>query len=149
MMLRNVCMMYAVSKMDVNYSKCLSKIIGYNDIICIKYRHSRCDHVSEYPIAFSTMEWESVYLGQRQKSYDAGKVRLRLVELTDAYGEEAWCEQEHIGFILDGRITIEYEGKSISFRKGDRISIPSGVTHRHKGRIEKGETVQMIFFERM
>ena len=94
------------------------------------------------------MSWEHPYPGQRQKVYEEGKVQLRLVELSDEYNEEAWCEREHIGYILDGGITVEFNGESIIFNKGDGMCIPSGVATRHKARILKGEMVQMIFFER-
>ncbi len=102
-----------------------------------------------YLIQFSTIQWDSVYPGQRQKAYVEGTVKIRLVELSDEYGEDTWCEQEHIGFILDGRITIEFDDQSITFNKGDGMVIPSGFSHRHKGRIAKGEQVQMLFFERI
>ena len=93
------------------------------------------------------MSWESVYRGQREKAYVEGNRRIRLVELTDEYAEEDWCEKEHLGYVIEGRITIIFNGKSVIFNKGDGIFMPQGERNRHKGRIAKGEKVLMLFVE--
>lgn len=103
--------------------------------------------MSKYLIDFEKMSWESVYRGQRQKAYVEGNQRLRLVELTDEYAEEDWCEKEHLGYVVEGKISIIFNGKSITFNQGDGIFIPKG--NRHKGRIAKGERVLMIFVEKL
>ncbi|MFC1487916.1 cupin domain-containing protein [Thermoproteota archaeon] len=105
--------------------------------------------MSEFLIDFQNIEWESEYSGQRQKTYTRENQRLRLVELTDEYPEEEWCEKEHIGYVLKGRIIIKFNGKSITFNEGDGIFIPGGKENRHKGRMIKGEKVHMLLFERI
>ena len=105
--------------------------------------------MKEFRIDFEELEWESTYSGQRQKTFTRGNQRLRLVELTDEYPEEEWCEREHIGYVLEGRIIIDFNGESISFNEGDGIIIAGGRENRHKGRIAKGERVLMIFFEKV
>jgi len=94
------------------------------------------------------MSWESIYPGQRQKSYGEGNQRIRLVELSDEYAEEEWCEKEHFGYVVEGRISIIFNGKPISFNEGDGIFIPKSKENRHKGKIAKGEKALMIFVEK-
>lgn len=106
--------------------------------------------MGKYLINFESISWENVYPGQRQKSYVEGNKRIRLVELTDEYAEEEWCEKEHLGYILKGRISIFFrDGKSISFKEGNGIFIPKGEENKHKGRIAKGEKVLMLFVEEL
>jgi len=78
-----------------------------------------------------------------------GDQRIRLVELTDEYAEEDWCEKEHLGYVVEGKISIIFNGKSITFNQGDGIFIPKGEGNRHKGRIAKDEKALMIFVEKL
>jgi len=93
----------------------------------------------EFLIDFKKLNWESAYSGQREKTFTRGNQRFRLVELTDEYPEEEWCEKEHIGYVLKGRIIIDFNGESITFKEGDGILIIGGKENRHKGRIAEGE----------
>ena len=102
-----------------------------------------------YLIDFRNMSWESIVPGQRQKAHVEGNQRIRLVELSDEYAEEDWCEKEHLGYVLEGRISIVFNGKSVTFNEGDGIFIPKGEGNRHKGRIAKGEKVLMIFVDKL
>jgi hypothetical protein len=105
--------------------------------------------MEEVLIDFKNLEWKIVYPGQRQKTFSRGNQRLRLVELTDEYAEKELCEKEHIGYVVEGRIIIEFNGKSILFKKGDGIFITGGKENRHKGIMAKGEKVLLLFFEKV
>jgi len=105
--------------------------------------------MGDYLVDFGNMRWERVYRGQRQKAYVEGNRRIRLVELTDEYAEDDWCKKEHLGFVIDGRIKIIFNGKSVIFTKGDGIFIPKGEGKGHKGRIAKGEKALIIFVEEL
>lgn len=105
--------------------------------------------MKEFLIEFKKLEWETAYRGQRQKTYSKGTDQLRLVELTDEYHEEEWCEKEHIGYVLEGRIIIDFDEESITFNQGDGIFITGGKKNRHKGKIAKDEQVLILFFEKV
>ena len=105
--------------------------------------------MSEFLVNFKKLNWEGAYSGQRQKSFTRGNQRLRLVELIDEYSEDEWCEKEHIGYVLNGRITIDFKGKSLIFNEGDGIFIPEGKENRHMGKMSKGEKVLILFFEKV
>ena len=104
-------------------------------------------NMGKYLVDFKNINWESVYTGQREKAYVEGNRRIRLVELSDEYAEEDWCEKEHWGYVLEGRISILFNETSVTFNKGDGMFIPEGEQNRHKGRIAKGEKVLMLFVE--
>ena len=106
--------------------------------------------MGKYLVDFKNISWETAYLGQRQKSYVEENQRIRLVEMSDEYTEDDWCEKEHLGYVLDGRISIIFDnGKSLTFEKGNGMFIPEGKENRHKGRIAKGDKALMIFIEKI
>ncbi|MHC4476202.1 MAG: cupin domain-containing protein [Planctomycetota bacterium] len=40
-----------------------------------------------------------------------------------------------MGHILEGQVEIDFDGKVITFGPGDRVFIPAGQRHKHKGRV--------------
>lgn len=81
------------------------------------------------------MQWESPAVGVRFKAYEQGSKKLRLVEFTKEFVEPDWCRKGHIGYILEGQLEIDFDGKAIPFGPGDGIFIPAGNKHKHKGRV--------------
>jgi quercetin dioxygenase-like cupin family protein len=53
----------------------------------------------------------------------------------------------HIGYVPEGRISIDFNGEVIDFKAGDGIFIPEGEESRHKGMVARGEKVLVILFE--
>ncbi|MBN2071619.1 MAG: cupin domain-containing protein [Candidatus Krumholzibacteriota bacterium] len=84
-------------------------------------------------IDFDSLEWESPMEGVRHKYIDQDGMRMRLVE----YSREMplhWCEKGHHGYLLEGKMEIEYTGEKVIYKTGDGIFIPEGPGHRHRGR---------------
>ncbi len=52
-----------------------------------------------------------------------------------------------MGYVLEGRISIDFSGREIVFEAGDGLSIPAGEGSKHKGKIAKGEMALIILFE--
>ena len=92
-------------------------------------------NMPQYKIDFESMEWESPVDGVRFKAYDQDGKKLRIVEFTKEFVEPDWCTKGHIGYILEGQIEIDFDGKVIPFGPGDGIFIPAGKEHKHKGRV--------------
>ena len=99
----------------------------------------------DYLIDFNKVPWESPMKGVRHKAVERGGRRLRLVEYTKDL-EPHWCENGHIGFILEGRFEIRFEGGALVFNPGDGIFIPAGPEHRHRGRA-LSDAVRVVFVE--
>ena len=88
-----------------------------------------------YKIEFQTMAWEHPMVGVRFKAYEQDGRKLRLVEFTKEFVEPDWCTKGHIGYILEGRMEIDFDGNIIVFGPGDGVFIPAGSEHKHKGRV--------------
>ena len=89
----------------------------------------------QYKIDFKSMEWESPADGVRFKAYQQGGRKLRLVEFAKEFVEPDWCTKGHIGYILEGQMEIDFDGKIVAFGPGDGLFIPAGEEHKHKARV--------------
>ena len=94
--------------------------------------------MTPYRINFESMAWESPMVGVRFKAYEQDGRRLRLVEFTKEFVESDWCTKGHIGYILEGRMEIDFDGKVIVFGPGDGVFIPAGFCYQRLSKNEDG-----------
>lgn len=87
----------------------------------------------QYKVAFNELEWESPIEGVRHKCTEQDGLRLRLVEYSRQMPDH-WCEEGHYGYIIEGRMEIEYENARVVYGPRDGVFIPDGPDHRHRGR---------------
>ncbi|MEW6236760.1 MAG: cupin domain-containing protein [Candidatus Omnitrophota bacterium] len=99
----------------------------------------------QYKADFEKIAWESPIAGVRHKCFDQNRLRLRLVEYTQAMPPH-WCEKGHYGYIIEGELEIEYDKETITYKSGDGLFIPDGLEHRHRGRV-LSEKVLVFFME--
>lgn len=109
----------------------------------------RNDNTNNYLIDFKNISWENPAPGVRYKAYVKGNEKVRLVEFTENLVEEAWCTKGHIGYILEGNISIDFNRKLFTFKTGDGLFIPDGEKNKHKAKIAKGEKALIILFEKV
>jgi quercetin dioxygenase-like cupin family protein len=102
--------------------------------------------MEQYKIDFESMSWETPAAGVKLKAYQQGGRKLRLVEFAKEFVEHDWCTKGHIGYILEGQLEIDFDGKIIAFGPGDGLFIPAGQEHKHKGRVLT-DTVKTILVE--
>jgi hypothetical protein len=88
----------------------------------------------QYRVLFDSLEWQSPIQGARFKAFRSGTRQLRLVEFTSEFVEPDWCEKEHIGYVIQGELEIDFQGNFVRYPEGSGIFIPSGSASRHKGR---------------
>jgi glyoxylate utilization-related uncharacterized protein len=86
-------------------------------------------------IDFDSIPWENPAVGVRFKAYQQGGKKLRLAEFGREFIEPDWCTKGHIGYVLEGQMDIDFDGKVVAFGPGDGIFIPAGKEHRHKAKI--------------
>lgn len=101
--------------------------------------------MSKYKIDFASIEWESPIDGVRQKATSDGNKIVRLVEYSPNMPPH-WCEKGHFGYILEGRLEIEFADGPRVFEQCDGVFIPDGHEHRHRGRV-LSDVVRAIFVE--
>ena len=99
----------------------------------------------QYRIDFRSMPWTSPTPGVRQKVYKTNGHQLRLVEYSKVMPQH-WCEKGHTGYVLDGRMEIEFENEAKTYSAGDGIYLPSGSEHKHMAKILT-DTVTVVFVE--
>jgi len=102
--------------------------------------------MEQYRIDFESMPWERAAAGVKFKAYERNGRKLRLVEFTREFFEPDWCTKGHIGYILEGQMEIDFDGKVIVFSPGDGLFIPLGEKHKHKGRVLT-DVVKIILVE--
>jgi quercetin dioxygenase-like cupin family protein len=91
--------------------------------------------MEKYKIDFETVPWETPAVGVRFKAHEQDRRKLRLAEFTKEFVEADWCTKGHIGYILDGQMEIDFDGKVVMFRPGDGLFIPAGEKHKHKAKV--------------
>lgn len=82
------------------------------------------------------LPWKELAPGLREKVFEAESRRCRLVEFAESFQELDWCEKGHVGYVLSGAIVVNVNGTKVRFGKGDVVSIPAGVPHKHISTIE-------------
>jgi len=98
-------------------------------------------------IDFDALDWQSPMPGARFKRFADGGRTLRLVEFTEELVEPDWCRKGHVGYVVAGRLTIEFDGESVAYRAGDALFIRAGEADRHMARVAPGETAVLFLVE--
>jgi quercetin dioxygenase-like cupin family protein len=101
----------------------------------------------QYKADFDKLEWESPIEGLRHKYIEQNNFRIRLVE----YSKEMpphWCKKGHYGYLIEGKLEIEYENGKIVYKPGDGVFIPDGPDHKHRGKVLT-KKVLVFFIEKV
>lgn len=102
--------------------------------------------MEQYRVDFGSMPWDSSAPGTKVKVYRREGKRLRLVEFSSEFVESDWCTTGHIGYVLEGRMAIDFDGSTVEFGPGDGLFIPAGDEHRHKATVLT-DVVRVILVE--
>lgn len=87
--------------------------------------------MDRYKVDFDSISWESPATGVRFKRHSESGRQIRLVEFSREFVEPDWCTRGHIGYVLDGRCEIDFDGHVVEYGPGDGIFIPAGEEHKH------------------
>ncbi|MEQ9187826.1 MAG: hypothetical protein RLP15_08825 [Cryomorphaceae bacterium] len=100
-------------------------------------------------IKFDALDWEPFRRGAEQKIHDYGESRMRMLRFHDDFIEEDWCQHGHIGYVLEGTMTVNFNGTMKAYKMGDGLWIQEGDAEKHKVIIKEGEHVVLILFEKI
>lgn len=98
-------------------------------------------------VKFKDLEWEIPATGVRQKKLTKNSKQVRLIEFTDQLLEEEWCIKGHIGYVLEGELSIDFKGKVVHYVQGDGLWIMPDKKYAHKPMISKGKSALLLLFE--
>lgn len=76
-------------------------------------------------INFNAIPWQSTLSGARSKTFQQDGKQLRIVEFTDEFVESDWCINGHVGYVLEGTLEIDFNGRLVIYPKGSGIFIPA------------------------
>ena len=100
-----------------------------------------------YLVEFDKLAWDESTTGVRFKVFRYGTQQIRLIEFSEGFLEQDWCQKGHAGYVLDGEFSNDYSGKVERYKKGDVIFIPKGEQAKHKAILDKDEKVTLLLFE--
>jgi len=100
--------------------------------------------MEKYRIDFESMAWESLADGVRFKAYEQDGKKLRLVEFSKEFVEPDWCTNGHIGYILKGKMEIDFGRAKELFGPGNGVFIPAGPQNKHKGRVLTDKVIAIL-----
>ena len=86
----------------------------------------------QHRVDFESLSWDSAVKGARFKVHGHEGKQLRLVEFTKEFAEPDWCGRGHIGYVIEGKADLDFNGKVETLRAGDGVFIPAGEQHKHK-----------------
>jgi quercetin dioxygenase-like cupin family protein len=76
--------------------------------------------------------WSDIGGHAREKRIEKGGGRVRLLELSDGYEHPDWCEKPHLGFVLQGRIDLEFDDERWEIAAGNGLEVGAGSAFRHR-----------------
>ncbi len=99
-----------------------------------------------YRVPFDNLPWQTSAAGVRFKVHVDGARQLRLVEFTPELVHPEWCVTGHVGYVVDGELTIEFDDRVERYGAGDGVIIPAGLSDRHRPEA-LSERVRLVFVE--
>ena len=91
--------------------------------------------MTEYRVDFESLEWQTSLPGARFKAFQQGNRTLRLLEFTQGFAEPDWCTKGHIGYVLEGQLDVDFDGRIVRYSAGNGLIIPAGAESRHRASV--------------
>ncbi len=95
-------------------------------------------------LRFVDIPWSTIAPGAREKKVTCGVHVLRLVEFFPPFREIEWCHKQHVGFVVSGRFSLQYQDSFVSFERGDGIAIPAGESTKHRAVVDENVTLFLV-----
>ena len=103
-------------------------------------------------IPFTTIDWTSIekveYKGETGNAYwqtlQFGGLRIRIVEYSQGYLADHWCEKGHIVHCVEGDFTTELKtGEKTKLHKGESFVVSDNLSS-HRSHTENGVKLLII-----
>ena len=122
---------------------------GLNDVKETLEKQYVNDYIGKksYLVEFDKILWNEPAKGVRSKVFINENQQIRIVEFSEGFIEQDWCRKGHIGYVINGNFSNDYNGTLEKYKKGDVICIPKGENDKHKVIMGKGEKVTLLLFE--
>ncbi|HUI18992.1 MAG TPA: DHCW motif cupin fold protein [Alphaproteobacteria bacterium] len=86
-------------------------------------------------VPFATADWALLPASEirgesgtaRERTVEAGNLRLRMVEFSPGYRADHWCPRGHVVLVLEGALTTELkDGRRFESRAGTSFQVADG-----------------------
>ncbi len=103
-------------------------------------------------IPFSTIDWNSVtsvahpgITGEAYwRTFEAGNIRVRMVEYTPGYMADHWCSKGHVVLVLDGELVTELsDGRTVTMKPGCSYQVAEDIAP-HRSSTETGALLFIV-----
>jgi hypothetical protein len=91
----------------------------------------RCLHSNELP-------WTALAEGITAQVVVQGGRQVRVVEFAVGFREMTWCSRGHTGYVLSGRLELEFADGTEVVSAGDILLINAGEADKHCARVIEG-----------
>ena len=102
--------------------------------------------MERHKVDFDSVPWQALAKGAKHKVFQQGNRKLRLLEFSRGFVEPDWCTKGHIGYVLEGKLSIDFNGNVVRFSAGDGVFIPPGVESKHMATVIS-DVVRLIIVE--
>jgi hypothetical protein len=82
--------------------------------------------------------------GAREKVWNDGRRRVRLLELDSRFVEAEWCQKPHFGMVLEGTLEMDSHGAVERFSVGQCLTILPGDGHKARS---VSAIVRLVLFD--
>ena len=103
-------------------------------------------------VPFGVTDWASVprtdHPGERGmavwRPFEAGSIRVRVVEYSPGYLADHWCSRGHVLLVLDGELVTELkDGRSFTLRPGQSYQVADN-QEPHRSRTTTGARLFIV-----
>ena len=103
-------------------------------------------------VLFTVTDWDKVepkeYAGETGKAYwrtfEAGNIRVRIVEYTPGYLADHWCSRGHVIYVLEGELITELkDGRVFKLTPGMSYQVADDY-EPHRSRTETGAKLFVV-----
>jgi len=104
-------------------------------------------------VPFTFTDWSKIpakeYKGETGTSFwrvfEAGNIRVRMVEYSPGFRSDHWCARGHVLLVLEGELTIELkDGRAFRMPPGTSFQAASDETNPHMAYTDKGAEVFIV-----
>ena len=103
-------------------------------------------------VPFNTIDWSQVeptqYPGETGyatwRTFEAGNIRVRMVEYSPGYFANHWCNRGHVLLVLEGELVTELQdGRTFHLKAGTSYQVADGA-EPHRSHTEAGAKLFIV-----
>lgn len=88
--------------------------------------------------------WNDVANSVREKRVETLNSTIRIVEFSPGFVERDWCQKAHVGYVISGKLKIQFRNSELRYQEGDGISIDAGAEREHRAIVTEVVTLFLV-----